>query len=230
MTPKLIHFIWIGDRSLRPDNCMDSWRVLNPEWTFLLWSNAELDDLAWHNRAHMAALRARGDMAGVADLMRWEILHANGGIVVEADSVALRPLDDDLLDCPAFACWENEIALPGILSAAHVGCVSGNPLIRRIVQDIAATPDVTTDMSWKTVGSLRLTESYRATAYTPLRIYPSHYFQPEHFSGLCYEGEDPVYARHLWAGQRGLSQALPGMDLSRFGAGMDWQAEGRTAA
>jgi hypothetical protein len=72
----------------------------------------------------MAAMLGR-ELNGVADMMRWEILHAAGGIVVDADSIALRPLDDHLLDCEAFACWENEIVRPGLIAAGYFGAEPG---------------------------------------------------------------------------------------------------------
>jgi mannosyltransferase OCH1-like enzyme len=118
MIPKLIHFIWVGDEAKRPTNCMDTWRALHPDWEFVLWGNAELNQLEWINRAHMMDMYGR-ELNGVADMMRWEILHANGGIVVDADSIALRKLDDHLLECEAFACWENEIARRAIRSSGR---------------------------------------------------------------------------------------------------------------
>ena len=201
MIPKLIHFIWVGDETRCPTNCMDSWRALNPDWEFLLWGNADLAEQDWFNRAHMTAMYDR-ELNGVADMMRWEILHAKGGIVVDADSIALRPLDDHLLDCEAFACWENEIARPGLIAAGYFGCEPGNPFVEQIIRDIAAEPSVTHDMAWKTVGPQRLTDSYRKYGYNRLRIYPSHYFIPEHFTGRAYEGSDPVYAHQLWGSTR----------------------------
>lgn len=197
MIPKLIHFIWVGDETKQPDNCIDTWRELNPEYQVQVWGNRELKEWDWLNRAHLTAMYDR-ELNGVADLMRWEILHANGGIVIDADSVALRPLDDHLLDCEAFACWENEILRPGLVAAGYVGCKPGNEFIAQIIRDIHAEASVTHENAWRTVGPLRLTESYRKYQYSKLRIYPSHYFIPQHFLGLRYNGDDPVYADQLW--------------------------------
>jgi len=201
MIPKLMHFIWVGDESKRPDNCIDSWRALNPDWQFMVWGNAELETLDWVNRAHMTAMYDR-ELNGVADMMRWEILHAHGGVLVDADSIALRPMDDHLLDCEAFACWENEILRPGLIAAGYFGCVAGNPFVKQIITDIAAEPSVIHELAWKTVGPQRVTDAYRSYGYSKLRIYPSHYFIPEHFTGLVYDGNDPVYAHQLWGSTR----------------------------
>lgn len=197
MIPKLIHFIWVGDESKQPTNCMDTWRALNPDYEFLVWGNEDLESQDWLNKAHMLEM-AKTEWNGVADMMRWEILHAKGGIVVDADSIALRPLDDHLLDCEAFACWENEILRPGLVAAGYFGCEPGNEFVAQIVRDINAEESVTNEKAWRTVGPLRLTEAYRKYTYTKLRIYPSHTFIPRHFLGLQYEGSDPVYADQLW--------------------------------
>ena len=197
MIPKIFHFIWVGDESKRPDNCIDTWRAAHPDWEFRLWGNAQLDGRDWINARHIAEMSTR-EFNGVADMMRWEILHEHGGIVFDADSICARPLDDALLDCEAFACWESEIARPGLIAAGYFGCGAGNPFVKQIIEDIAASPSVIGEMAWKTVGPLRLTECYRKFRYTPLRIYPSHYFIPRHFTGVTYEGGDAVYAHQLW--------------------------------
>lgn len=197
MIPKIFHFIWVGDESKRPDNCIDTWRAAHPDWEFRLWGNAELDGRNWINARHIAEMRTR-ELNGVADMMRWEILQEHGGIVFDADSICARPLDDHLLDCEAFTCWESEVARPGLIAAGYFGAVPGNPFVKAIIEDIAAEPSVIKEMAWKTVGPQRLTDSYRKHRYTRLRIYPSHYFIPRHFTGVTYEGTDPVYAHQLW--------------------------------
>ncbi|MBO9670775.1 MAG: mannosyltransferase [Sphingobium sp.] len=214
MIPKIMHFIWVGDETKRPDNCIDTWRQLNPDWQFIIWGNEQLNSLDWLNRAHMDAMYSR-ELNGVADMMRWEILHANGGVVVDADSICLRPLDDALLDCEAFACWENEIARPGLIAAGYFGCKAGNPLVKQIIADIHAEPSVTHEMAWKTVGPLRLTESYRKYAYSRLRIYPSHFFIPRHFTGIAYDGSDPIYADQLWGSTLKTYNKIHQQDISQ---------------
>jgi mannosyltransferase OCH1-like enzyme len=142
---------------------------------------------------------SKRELNGVADMMRWEILYNEGGFVVDADSVCLRPLDDALLDCEAFACWESEIARPGLIAAGYFACAAENPFVGQIVIDINQAETVVNDMAWKTVGPMRLTESYRRYAYHGLNILPSHLFIPEHFSGVRYQGPGPVYAHQEWA-------------------------------
>lgn len=197
MIPKTLHIIWIGDESKTPNNCIRTWIHHNPGWSVRVWGNNELANTAWLNVHHMSQMAAR-ELNGVADMMRWEILYNEGGFLVDADSVCLRPLDDGLLDCEAFACWESEIARPGLIAAGYFGCCPANPFVHQIAMDIYKEPSVIQDMAWKTVGPQRLTDSYRRYQYQTLRILPSHYFIPEHFTGVVYQGPGPVYAHQEW--------------------------------
>lgn len=227
MIPKIFHFIWVGDESRRPDNCIDTWRRAHPDWQFRLWGNAEWggsklegaepEGRGWVNAHHMAEMAPR-ELNGVADMMRWEILHEHGGLVFDADSICLRRLDEAMLDCEAFACWESEIARPGLIAAGYFGCEAGNPFVKQIIDDIAASPTVVDAMAWQTVGPQRLTDCYRKFAYTPLRIYPSHTFIPRHFTGVTYEGRDPVYAHQLWGSTLRGYETMHRADVSKVAA------------
>lgn len=215
MIPKTLHFIWIGDETRCPANCIDTWRAHHPDWKIVVWGNRALAEGNWTNRRHMKDMYNQ-ELCGVADLMRWEILYKYGGIAIDADSYALRPLDDHLLDCEAFACWENEVARPGLISNAHFGCETGNAFVRQIIMDITAEATVTNAMAWTTTGPLRLTHSYRKYRYAKLRIYPSHFFMPQHFSGQQYQGDDIAYANHLWGSTRNAYDQIHKLDLSAF--------------
>jgi mannosyltransferase OCH1-like enzyme len=205
--PKTIHIIWVGDESRRPDNCISTWAHHNPDWTLKIWGNDALAERPWINAHHMREM-SRRELNGVADMMRWEILYDEGGFVIDADSVCIRPLDESLLDREAFACWESEIARPGLIAAGYFACQPKNPFVGQIISDIHSEPTVVNDMAWKTVGPMRLTESYRRYAYHALDILPSHYFIPEHFTGIRYQGSGVVYAHQEWASTKHSYDAL----------------------
>jgi mannosyltransferase OCH1-like enzyme len=199
--PRVLHIIWVGDERKRPDNCIRTWRDRNPTWQLKLWGNAELAHGRWWNARHMREMSQR-ELNGVADLMRWEILYREGGFVVDADSACVRGLDDWLLEHQAFACWENELARPGLIAAGYMAARAGDPFVGQIVRDLHDEPSVVHDMAWKTVGPLRLTESYLHYRYAALTVLPSHFFIPEHFSGAAYTGPGIVYARQFWGSTR----------------------------
>lgn len=214
MIPKTIHIIWIGDESRRPDNCIATWAKHNSDWQIKLWGNEDLANYGWVNAEHMREM-AKRELNGVADMMRWEILYNEGGFLVDADSICVRSLEDDLLACEAFACWESEMVRPGLIAAGYFGSIPGNPFLGQIVLDIKAESSVVNDRAWKTVGPQRLTESYRRYAYHALKILPSHTFIPEHFSGLKYDGNGTVYARQMWGSTL---RAYDSLHKQRFGA------------
>jgi mannosyltransferase OCH1-like enzyme len=118
--------------------------------------------------------------------------------MVDADSVCLRPLDDSLLDCEAFACWESEMAKPGLIAVGYFASVARNPFIGQMIIDIHNESTVVNDQAWVTTGPVRLTNAYRRYQYHSLRIYPSHYFIPEHHTGLRYNGPGPIFANQHW--------------------------------
>jgi mannosyltransferase OCH1-like enzyme len=197
MIPRTLHVIWIGDESKRPDNCIATWRHHNPDWRVRLWGNEALASYGWVNARHMREMAAR-ELNGVADMMRWEILYNEGGFVVDADSICKRPLDSWLFDGEAMACWENELARPGLIAAGYVASVPGNPFFGQMILDLQKKPSVIDRMAWQSVGPLFLTECHRQYQYSGLTIWPSHFFIPRHFCGAEYTGGGRVFAEQAW--------------------------------
>lgn len=213
MIPKLLHFIWIGDERKRPNNCIQTWVDRNPGWNFRIWGNDDLFRAAkWFNANHMMKMWDV-ELCGVADMMRWEILYRHGGVAVDADSVCVRGFDDWILETEAFACWENELKRHGLIATCALGSTPKNPFIGKIVDDILAEPSVTHDAAWKTVGPLRLTTAFHKYKYTPLTIFPSHFFIPDHFCGTRYQGSGLVYARQEWGST---NRSYDTLHLKRF--------------
>ena len=78
LIPKIIHIVWVGDERKRPDNCIQTWRMLHPDWEIKIWGNDSLTEYAWVNAKHIQAMWLR-ELNGVADMMRWEILYRGQG-------------------------------------------------------------------------------------------------------------------------------------------------------
>ena len=45
MIPKIIHQIWVGDQSKRPDDLIQTWIDLNPTWKHCLWTEDNIPQL-----------------------------------------------------------------------------------------------------------------------------------------------------------------------------------------
>ena len=211
--PKVLHFIWVGDETKRPDACFETWRVLNPDFTIKGWGNKEYDTREWRTKFHMEAMWKSGQLFGVADLMRWEILLDEGGIALDADSIAMEPLPHWLLDCTAFACWENELISPGMIANGYFGCLKGDRLVSHLVSGFLQQKRLATKFvwykcrekpvaAWKTVGPRPLTSAYHELGYSELTVLPSHFFCPRHLTGATYAGAGPVFCDQLFASSR----------------------------
>jgi len=205
--PRTLHVIWVGDESKRPDNCIATWREHNPDWTLRVWGNEELASYGWVNARHMREMAGR-ELNGVADLMRWEILYNEGGFVVDADSICLRPLEPWLFEGEACACWENELVRPGLIAAGYVASKPENPFFGQIILDLQKEPTVVDRMAWQSVGPLFLTESVRRHRYGGLTIWPSHCFIPRHFTGQEYDGGGAIFAAQAWGSTLGTYDEL----------------------
>lgn len=222
MIPKILHIIWVGDEARRPDRLVQTWVNHHPEWDVKLWGNQDLVSQTWRCREQLYAL-GQVDCAAVAAVMRWEILHNEGGVVVAADSLCLRTLDDVLLDATMFTCWQNELAEPGVLCASYVGAERKHPLVSRIVEDIAATKDIgdlTRHPLSASVGSLKLTQVWKDARDSSLSILPSHSFLPRHPKAPAYRGNGAVYACELFASTLGLLDSLATLEPAALIAAM----------
>lgn len=161
---------------------------LHPDWT-LMTHRDPLDPAAWPLTSPFwdkCETRAQ-----FADLIRLEALVRYGGVYVDSDCDALRPLDS-LLGVPAFAAWEDERVVPN----AVMGAIPNHPAIRACL-DLAlsmlpcptweAGPGVTTEILPGRSDVLLL---------PPGSFYPVHYKDPERDSKM----DDPKLThRHPWA-------------------------------
>jgi hypothetical protein len=164
--PKILHVIWVGDETRRPDSAVQTWRDQHPDWRFMLWGNAELDTRAWRSKRQIDIYRGAGRWEGVADLMRYEILYEHGGVYVDADSVCVRPLDDWLPTLRMFAVWESEQHRPGWIANGFIGVTPRHPVLSSLVQ-VTAGMDVPMRRRtpWRSVGPFlfkKLLRLYRA--------------------------------------------------------------------
>ena len=197
MIEKKLHFVWIGDESKCPHNCIDTWREKNSDYEIKIWGNEDLASYGWSLGEWMKAMAPR-ELCGVADLMRYEILYREGGITLDADSICTRPLENWLLETNEFVAWENEhLGGTGLLGVSVMGSVKESPFFGKIITDFLNEEIVVNDRAWKITGPLKLTKTWREHQY-PLTIYPSHFFYPTHHSGYMYKGEGIKFADQFW--------------------------------
>ena len=182
--PRVIHHVWVGGPIPEPlVACIDTWPRLHPGWDHRVWRDGDLDwlenqelfDRADDITPHHGQLRA--------DIARYEILHAFGGVYVDCDMEARRPIDD-LLDDGCFAAWEDD----EYVNNAVLGSVPGHPLWADL---IAAIPDSV--LRNRRFRPNRMTGPHLLTPHARrhgISIHPSEWFYPYLWSELDRSAEE----------------------------------------
>lgn len=128
MIPRTIHYCWFGTRKMTPlmRRCLDSWKRHLTGYELREWSesNTPLD-----TPHHREAAR-QGRWAKVANIVRLEVLHAEGGVYLDTDVELLRPLDP-LLAHDCFLGFQTKHEWDQWVNNAVLGSVPGHPYLRR---------------------------------------------------------------------------------------------------
>lgn len=209
MIDKVLNFVWVGDDSLLPVNHIKTWEECNPDCKIKVWGNEDLENETWILSEQMSYFIKEQKWHAVADLMRWEILFKYGGVTLDADSIALRPLPEWIFNSSIFTCWENEYVKPGLLAAGYVGAVKNHPIFAKIIEDISNKKDLTRKFNfkkmrfetvppWKTTGPVPFTKAVFDRKMNEVTILPSHFFIPVHHTGLAYVGSGDIYSCELF--------------------------------
>lgn len=196
MIPKIIHQIWLGDQAIRPEPLMHTWRDKNPSWEHKVWTEENMPVL--RNQAQFDAV---DELAGKADILRYELLFDEGGFFVDADSECVTPLTEDFVDNDCFCCWENEITRTGLMANGYLGASKNNDLMKTLILHIGNIPvevlrNLPPKFSWQILGPKLLT--YFGQNYKDLTVYPSHYFIPKHYSGVDQSDKSPIYGKQYY--------------------------------
>lgn len=133
--PKMLHFIQIGPADLKAhaERAILSWLAVHPSWTVRLWTDNDLADFKLTD-----FLAGAKKYAQKADILRTEILYRHGGLYVDSDFEAFRPIDSWLDGASAALC--NEADVPGdtfeaakAVSNGFIGVMPFHPVMRRAV-------------------------------------------------------------------------------------------------
>ena len=202
MIPKTLHFIWIGDQSKKPERCIDTWVQKNRDYKVKIWGNNEVQGTNWKNYRQLHDMLIKKDFAGASDVMRYEILYEHGGVYVDADSVCLKPLEDWLLDCDAFAVWEQEHMRNNLIANGFLGGVPGADFLKRCVDEVARRDCTEDKLAWLITGPMLVTDVYFKERPN-LTVYPSHFFLPKHHTGYESVATGHRFADHIWGSDTG---------------------------
>jgi len=206
---KIIVIPWVGPHD-PPTKCIDSWKDNHPEkngWKFMVVTSEE----GWENQAVIDALV---DYGSKADVIRYEVLAALGvpGVCVDADVECTQALDatgptgkplTEFFAPEAFASYEGEVVVPGVVSTAIMGGRPGAAFWRKCVEEVGKL-DLDEIKSRKRgaadlVGSGLLTRLAKDfTARDKFTIFSSKVVNPIHSSGVKTVARGPGYGMHYW--------------------------------
>jgi len=94
--PQTVHQIWLGKNPFpaTSERWRDSIGRYLPEWSYRLWTEADVPELAPDALCPQLMLAEAAGMGIRADVMRFEILRQHGGLYLDHDMELLRPLDE----------------------------------------------------------------------------------------------------------------------------------------
>ena len=217
--PKIIHQIWLG--SPFPDKyrvLTDIWKKKHPDWTFMLWTEKEIEEFGLVNKWMYENMR---NPSAKSDVVRYEIAYSYGGVYVDTDFYCCQNFDKLLyLDffCGIVGSYDGRLVpVETCLAPSIFGCSQGNKMIAQIIQNIGKVktiPRSIAEIMTITGPEMFSREIVENLDKHPLSVaYPPNYFYPfpgqgrERIRNMSLtEMEDALsrymyletYAMHLW--------------------------------
>lgn len=206
--PKVIHYIWLGTRSLDKTSikCMESWKKYLPDYEIRRWGDEECIDIINANRYAKQAYEVK-KYAFVSDYIRVYVLYHYGGVYMDTDVQIFKPIDR-FLNEEAFTSFECDGHIPTALMAG----AKGNEWMKMLLDDYDdrefiredGTMDLTTNVTVITNLSLAwglIQNNEEQVLRSSVHIYPREFFCPIDLMNEKNNAfSENTYAAHLFNG------------------------------
>ena len=217
--PKILHCFWAGAAEKPPlyAACMETWKAVMPGWTIMEWG-PDVWDISAFPFAESAA--EQGAWAFVSDVARLDVVNRFGGIYLDLDVEAVRPLDD-VLQGGAFFAYDAEV---NIDLGSGFGAEIGHPLLAVLLsaydgKTFTNFSDFNQPAFLRQVfldAGFAMAGDYEVVGDTV--IYPRNRFTPyDSIAHIAYADSSGTYSRHLFH-----SGWLQGERMSRRDSRYDW--------
>jgi hypothetical protein len=194
MIPRIIHQTWkTADIPERYRACQASWREYHPDWTYILWTDADIEAFVIEHFPRLLDLFQRyPDQIQRVDAARYMILFKYGGVYADLD-VCCRRSFESLLAYDVFLAETEPLGVSNDL----MGCAKTSPffgyLLERLQPAYSHWPRRLVPRHFRvllTTGSLFVTNGLRAAPFGE-----TIYILPGHLYGA---GSDPqTYVTHV---------------------------------
>lgn len=203
MIPKVIHYIWFGGNPLTPlaQECIKSWGEAWPEFEVRRWDESSFD--VSQNRYCQQAYEAK-KWAFVSDYARMSVLSEHGGLYLDTDVRALKPLPQKMLDANVLLGWE----ATDRVSTAFIGAEPHAALIDEMLESYASATFVREDGSLDQTTNVKRLSGILAhhgflfdgtrQSLDGIELYPSEYFSPKDWLTGKTAITENSYAVHLF--------------------------------
>lgn len=220
------HRIWFGDAEIPGsyERYWQAWQRQFPNCRFVTWTDADIDRLPLTRDR----LREYKTHTSRADLARYEILHAEGGIYLDCDIKPHLPfvvgdMTDQLTVC-------NETDSTDYCSIGFIGAPPGHPLFRELIEQILqspieeARPNIATG-PWPFGAALKRHPHRRLP---PAAFYPYLYDEP--LATIRMHDLAQTFGIHVWGGSWLAPEAKQDLALTLLGKGDLAQSTGIVAS
>jgi mannosyltransferase OCH1-like enzyme len=136
MIPKIIHWIWFGDKNKIPDQFqqnLESWKRFFPDYEIKCWDESNYDI---NKNLFTKEQYEQGNYAFVSDFARLDIVCQYGGLYFDIDVEVIKPFDDlpeQFFGFDRFLNEEGKMCF-GVNCGSGFRCRAGHPLIKRMIE------------------------------------------------------------------------------------------------
>lgn len=207
--PKKIHQIWLG--SPFPEKYkkwQEQIKALHPDWEYKLWTDADIIQFKLRNGRAYNKARNWGEKS---DILRYEILHREGGVYLDCDVQCFKKLDELHQAFDFYAgfepFWAGSETRCLTIGNAIIASAPGHPIMARCIKNIKKFSKLHFAASYKIqtvikTGPMMFTLScYEIMAKENLAgrnsiIFPSKLFYPE--DAYHRDANANNYFAHYW--------------------------------
>ncbi len=193
--PRIIHQIWLGSEFPEKNKFFQqSWQAVHPDWQYILWTDADVESFGLKNKA---AFDASTNWGQKSDIFRYEILDRYGGVYVDTDFQAIRPLDLLHHSCDFYT--GTGFGPKCIVYMGIIGSVPGHPVLKQCIDSISLDHQYNQNAAINilyTTGPYHFTRCFFDTLGTvPLGTcvaFPVNYFYPWPNSFAFTKDSEPI--------------------------------------